>query len=76
MVYIYMHDVCISVMSAFVRTSSKLQKIGLHIYIFKNDLFLTNVVQQRQDVDVVRCCTFFGGLISMLVTDILHIHCG
>jgi hypothetical protein len=34
------------------------------------------VVQQWQNVDVVRCCKFFSELISMLVFGILHIPSG
>jgi hypothetical protein len=40
-------------------------------YIFKNELFPTVVVKQRQHVDAVECRTFFSGLINTFVFDIL-----
>ena len=50
--------------------------IYIFIFIFENELFPTTAVQQRQHVDAVGCGTFFSGLISMFVFDILQIPSG
>jgi hypothetical protein len=43
------------------------------MYVFDSELFRTMAVQQGQHVAAVGCHTFFSGLISVFVFDILQI---
>jgi hypothetical protein len=52
--------------------SVTLQKASC-LYIFLNELYPTTLVQQRQNVDAVRCRTFFSWLINIFVFDILQV---
>lgn len=74
--------VCLSVKSAFVRTTkSTLQSCKalyiiaqniLHMHSFENGCFQPRRLK-RQHVDAIGCCTFLSGPISMFVFDIVQI---
>ena len=82
---VYICYVCLSLKSAFVRTTKSLLQLHnalyniaesfLHTHTFLK-LFPTTAVQQRQHVGVINCCKFFSRLISIFVFDIPQIHSG